>query len=78
MDYLGLVQAIEGLGQGIVIGVAHAARRGPDPSFSQALGIADRDVLGAKVAVMDQTAQVDRSAGIQRLLQRIENKVCAG
>ncbi|MNQ92920.1 hypothetical protein D3C85_1083610 [compost metagenome] len=78
MDHLGLVQAIDGFGQGIVIGVAHAAHRGLDPSLSQALRIADRDVLHATVAVMDQAALADRSAGIQRLFQRIEHKVCAG
>lgn len=36
MDHLGLLQTIYGPDQGIVIGVAHAAHRGLDPSFTDA------------------------------------------
>ncbi|MOA55621.1 hypothetical protein D3C78_1794480 [compost metagenome] len=78
MDHLCLVQPVDRLGQGVVVGVAHAAHRGFDTRLGQALRIADRDILHASVTVMDQAALADRSAGIQRLFQRIEHKVCAG
>src|SRR3546814_16854496 len=45
MDQLGLVEAVDGLGEGIVIAVAAAADRRLDTGLSQALAITDRDVL---------------------------------
>ena len=52
VDDLGLVEADDGLGQRVVIRVSHAADRGLDPRFGQALGVADRQILTAAVAVM--------------------------
>ena len=46
VDHLGLEQAVDRLGQGVVIAVADAADRGLDPRFGEALSVADRDVLG--------------------------------
>ena len=44
-NHLGLVQADDGLGQGIVVGIPDAAHRRLDPGLGQALGVADRQVL---------------------------------
>jgi hypothetical protein len=46
MDHLGFVEAVDGLGEGIVVAVADAADRGLDACLSKPLGILDRDVLG--------------------------------
>ena len=46
MDGLGLVKAIDRLGQGVVVAVADAADRRFDARFSEAFGVFDRDVLG--------------------------------
>ena len=57
-NHLGLVQADDELGQGIVIGIPDAAHRRLDPGLSQTLGVANRQVLGAMVAVVHQSAPI--------------------
>jgi len=61
------------LGQGVVVGVADAAHRGLDPSFGQALRVADRDVLHAAVAVMDESLQPRPC--MRSPLERIERQI---
>lgn len=75
VDPLGLVQTVDGLSQCVVVAVALAANRGLNASLCQPLGIADRDVLAATVAVMDQTTRAMRLAGIQGLFLSIQHKV---
>lgn len=53
MDDFGLAEPVDCLGQGIVVGVTHAANRGLDAGLGQPLDIADRHVLQAKVRGMD-------------------------
>ena len=43
-NHPGLVQADDGLGQGIVVGIPDLAHRRLDPGLGQALGVADRQV----------------------------------
>src|SRR5574344_2534368 len=76
INHFCLVQTVDRLGQGVVVGVAHAAHRGFDTRLGQALRIADRDILHASVTVMDQPA-LHGLAGIQRLLQSIQHEVGA-
>ncbi len=52
VDDLGLEQAVDGFGEGVVVAVADAPHRGLDPRRGQALGIADRDVLNAADALL--------------------------
>jgi len=47
---------MDGFGQGIVIGVPHAAHRRLNAGFCQTLGISDRYVLHPAVTVVNQTA----------------------
>lgn len=42
VDHFRLVQAIDRLGQGVVVGITHTAHRGLDTSLGQALRVADR------------------------------------
>ena len=51
VDQLGLVEAVDSFGESIVIGISDAADRRLHACFSQALGVFDRDVLAAPVAV---------------------------
>ena len=44
-DHFGLVRAVDGLGQGVVVRVAHAADRGGDPGLDQPFGVTNRRVL---------------------------------
>jgi hypothetical protein len=46
MDHLGLVEAVDGLGECVVVAVSDAADGGLDAGLGQAFGILDRDVLG--------------------------------
>jgi hypothetical protein len=46
MDHLGLVEAIDGFREGIVVTIANTADRRLNACFRQALGIFDREVLG--------------------------------
>src|SRR4051794_29351853 len=46
MDHLGLVEAVDGFGESIVIGISDAADRRLDACFSQALGVLNGYVLG--------------------------------
>jgi hypothetical protein len=45
-DQLGLVQPDDGLGEGVVVGVAAGANRGDRAGLGEPLGVADRQVLG--------------------------------
>ena len=74
MDDLGLVEAVDRLGESIVVAVADAADRRLDAGFRQALGVLDRDVLAASVAVMHEPAAMDGPPIMEGLLQRIEHE----
>ena len=73
MNHFGLVQPDDGFGQGVVVGVAGAADRAVNPRFLQTLGITNRQVLRAAVAVMDQAISI--SAGMKSLFQGIKHQV---
>jgi anionic cell wall polymer biosynthesis LytR-Cps2A-Psr (LCP) family protein len=52
VDDLGFVEAIDRLGEGVVVRVADTADRGLEARFGKALGVADRDVLDAPDALL--------------------------
>jgi hypothetical protein len=54
VDDLGLEEAVDRLGQRIVVAVTDAAHRRLDARFGQALGVFDRQILAAAVAVVNQ------------------------
>jgi len=45
MDYLGLVETVDGFGESVVIGISDAADRRFDAGFSQTFSVFYRDVL---------------------------------
>jgi len=67
----GLVEAIDRLGQSVVVIFADAADRRLDPGFSEALGVLDGYVLRAPIAMMDEAATMGRPAIVKRLFQSI-------
>src|SRR5512133_699923 len=75
MDDLGLEQAVDGFGERIVIAVADAADRGLDAGTRKPFGIADRDILHAAIAVVDETAFAHGTPVVKRLLERIQDEV---
>ena len=74
VDQLGLVKTVDGFGEGIVIGISDAADRRLYACFSQALGVFDRDVLAAPVAVVHEPAAMDGLSVMQGLLQCVEHE----
>ena len=72
-DDLGLEQADDGLGEGVVVAVADAADRGLDPGLEQAFRVPNAEVLPTPVAMMGQAA-LRRAAVMQGLFQGIEDK----
>ena len=77
LDQLGLEQADDRLGQGVVVGVADGADGGADPGVGEAFGERDRRVLRPGVGVMDQARPVAvavPAAGPQRLLEGVEDQ----
>lgn len=70
-NQLGLVQTVDGLGQGVVIAVTLAAHGRLDAGLGQSLGVADADVLRAPVGVADQASIAFGLPGVQGLLQRV-------
>ncbi len=74
MDPLGLVEAVDRLGERGVVTVADTANRWLDASLGQALSVFDCDVLASAVAMVDEPATMHRPALIQSLLKSIEDK----
>ena len=74
VDHLGLVEAVDGLGQGVVVAVADAAYGRLDTGFGQTLGVFDRDVLGASITMMNKPSTVQRPPVMQSLLESIEHE----
>jgi len=54
MDQFGLVEAVDGLCQCVVVAVTGIANRGFDASFAQPLAVANRQILRAPIAVMNR------------------------
>ena len=75
MNQFGLVQTVDGFGQGVVVAVALAANGGLNAGLGQSLGLADGNVLRAAIRVVDQTGIPLWLASIERLFQSIQNKV---
>ena len=77
-DQFSLVEAVDGLGQGIVVAVAGGPDRGVDPGLEEAFGEGDRGVLRPAVVVMNQAGQVGDAfalAGPDGVLDGIEDIV---
>ena len=71
------VGPVEGLGHCIVVAVAARADRGDGVVGGEAAGVADRQVLGAAVCVVDEADEVGAGALAveDRRLQRIDREV---
>ncbi len=52
MDDLGLVEAVDGFGQGVVIAVTDTADRRLDAGLGEALRVLDRQILAAADALL--------------------------
>ena len=71
-DDLRSIEAVHGLGEGVVVGIADASNRWLDAGIGKALGVFDRDLLHTTIAVMDEASLRDGHSIVKRLLQGIE------
>src|ERR1700738_4090790 len=69
----GLEEADDGFRQRVVVGIAHTSHRWLRTRLGQALGVPDRQILAAAIAVMHHT--LDARARPNCLLQCIENQL---
>ena len=78
-DELGLEQAVERLGHGIVVAVALASDRGDGTGLGEAFGVADGEVLHPSVGVVDEVAGVVAVVlpGPQAHVQRVQREIGA-
>ncbi|GAB5378315.1 MAG: hypothetical protein AcusKO_47770 [Acuticoccus sp.] len=75
MNDFGLVEAVDCLGESVVVAVADAADGGLDTSLGQALGVANADVLRAQaIRMVHQAGAMNRPSLMQRLLQSVQHE----
>ncbi len=77
MDDLGLVEAVDGLSQGVVVAIADAADGRLDPGCGQALGVLDGHVLRPPVGMMDEAAAALRTSVVQGLFEGVQDEAGA-
>ena len=75
VDDLSFVEAVDRLGQRVVVRVADAADGGLDPGFGETLGVFDRDILGAAITMMDEAAGAGRPSVMERLFEGVQDEV---
>ena len=74
MDQFSLEEAIDRLGERIVIVVSDAADRRFDASIQQALGVANADILNPAIGMMYQAAAALRAPLAESLFESVEHK----
>ena len=67
-------EADDAFSQGVVVTVTDAADRGVDAGVSEPLGVSDRQVLAAAIAVMDQLVSLGRRSLADGLVQCIQDE----
>ncbi len=72
MDQFGFEQPVDRLGEGIVVAVADAADGRLDTGLGEPLGVADRQVLRAPIAMVHEPTTLVGTALVQGLLQSVE------
>ena len=78
MDHFGFVEPVDRLCERVVIAVADAADRRLYAGLGRTLGVFDRDVLAASVAVMHKPAAMDGATLMQSLLEGVEHEARMG
>src|ERR1035437_7610729 len=73
-DQLGLVEAIDRLGQGVVVAVTFGADGVHDTGLGQSFDVSDGQVLDAAIAVVDEAGEIV-AAGVDGHLESVESEV---
>ena len=73
MDHLGLVEAIDRFGEGVIVSSPTLPTEGSIPaSASRSVYLIENPSLGAAIAVMNEAAAAGRPSVMERLLQGVE------
>jgi hypothetical protein len=64
--------------RGIVVAVPDAADRRLQTGLGEPLGVLDRDILDAAIAVVDQPVAANGTAFVEGLLERVEHQAGRG
>lgn len=78
MNDLGLEKADHRFGESVIVGISDAAHGGLDPSFGEALGITNADILRPSVGMADELAALEGMALVRCLLEGIEHEARRG
>src|SRR5664280_3250246 len=73
-DQLGLVEAVDRLGESVVVAVTFGSHGVHDAGFRQPFGVSNRQILNAAIAVMDETGEIVAS-GVDGHLESVESEV---
>jgi len=73
----GLLESLEALGEGVVMGTAATANGGHDTGFAESLRDANAEILNAAVAVIDQFRHSLTVARVDLYLNGVERAVTA-
>ena len=76
VDDLSFEEAVDRLGQRVVVAVVDAAHGWFDAGLAQPLGVANGQVLRPAVGMVDEPRALDRAAIIVSLFEGIEHKAC--
>jgi hypothetical protein len=74
MDDFCFEKSVDGFGQGVVIAVADAAHRRFDAGIGQSLGVANGQILGTAVAMINMTHSLRRSSVMDGLFHGIQHE----
>jgi hypothetical protein len=77
VDQLGLVEAVDRIGQCVVEGIALGSDRGHGLLVGQTLGVANGQILNPAIGMMDQLGQVLAVASADGHLERVEGQIGA-
>ena len=75
MDDFSFVETVDRFGESVVVRIADAADGRFDSGFGEPLGVFDRNILGAAIAMMDEAAGVGRPSVMERLFEGVQDEV---
>jgi hypothetical protein len=77
LDQFRLIETDDRLGERVVVGIANAIYRRLDASFGQTIRVANRKVLHAAIAMVNQTTFSVTHTIVEGLFQCIERQIAA-
>ena len=77
MDQLGLVEPVEALGEGVIVGIPFGSDAVDDAGLVQPFGVANCEVLNSAVAVMNEPVEISIASGLDGHLEGVNGQIAA-